>query len=476
MLERRTEDLRGRAPNPVIWQYESPNYEVASSLSSLSLLAPEVPTQPQPPIPAAPKPTRRLPALDEVDTVPSVQPVPPVVHRGQGPAHSLALTTPRFATAQESTPRSIIPAPVVVEPREAASWTAGAGSDSIYARIISGSVPGVWRRRQAFNPLDNLRWWLLRPGRMEFLLWLGGTLMLVVVTCALLFALAFSFEGGAGMAGVPTGSGPQNAAVAGKANQHNKLPHLQVVLTSPGPYAPGNQISVRGQGFSPHSSVSFTLDSAAPILDRHANPALLPTDAHGAFSGTLWLGIGPAWTVGHHSIVVRDKATGRQFTLPITLVPVTNLPSSTTQGTSSSSSTTPGTSPTIAVTTTPGVQATPGSNTPVPSTPTPISTHTPTATPTVTSTAAASPTPTKSVTVTPTSTETSHATPGATPQNSFTSALNQSGDPPIASPLSTSSPLVWIMTACYTLSILLLGAAGILYKRRPREAKTAASR
>jgi hypothetical protein len=33
------------------------------------------------------------------------------------------------------------------------------------------------------NPLDYMRWWLLYPGRLEFLFWLGGALLLGVVMC-----------------------------------------------------------------------------------------------------------------------------------------------------------------------------------------------------------------------------------------------------------------------------------------------------
>ncbi len=36
------------------------------------------------------------------------------------------------------------------------------------------------------NPLDYIRWWLLSPGRLEFLFWLGGALLLGVVMCVVL--------------------------------------------------------------------------------------------------------------------------------------------------------------------------------------------------------------------------------------------------------------------------------------------------
>jgi hypothetical protein len=36
------------------------------------------------------------------------------------------------------------------------------------------------------NPLDYIRWWLLSPGRLEFLFWLGGAMLLGIVMCVVL--------------------------------------------------------------------------------------------------------------------------------------------------------------------------------------------------------------------------------------------------------------------------------------------------
>jgi hypothetical protein len=55
-------------PPPVIWQYESPDFEVESSLSALSLVV-DAPTRPE--TPASARLTKRLPHIDEVDTVPA---------------------------------------------------------------------------------------------------------------------------------------------------------------------------------------------------------------------------------------------------------------------------------------------------------------------------------------------------------------------------------------------------------------------
>ena len=36
------------------------------------------------------------------------------------------------------------------------------------------------------KPLDYMRWWLLRPGRLEFLFWLGSAVLLSVIMCVVL--------------------------------------------------------------------------------------------------------------------------------------------------------------------------------------------------------------------------------------------------------------------------------------------------
>jgi hypothetical protein len=467
---RRTEDLRGQAQ--VIWQYESPHYDVASSLPSLSLLAPEVPTQPQ--APAAPKLTRRLPAIDEVDTV------PPISRRAPAPP---ALLAPQRAlpapAAQESTPRAIIPArqAVVVERQDAGSWTAGAASNSPYAQKIAHTARRDWRKQLAFNPLDRLRWWLLRPGRIEFTLWSGGSLLLILVTCALLFVLAFSFQA---LPGSPTKIVSLTGSPVAQAAGHGTTTPLSVAFTTPGPFAPGEIVGVRGQGFSHRARVSFMLDSASPVLDKNASPAVVTTDARGAFAATLWLGVGGHWTMGHHTIVVRDASSGRSFNLPIVLANTNGSTAATTPATQA----TPGVTPTAPpATLTPIPQGSPVNKTPVPTptsaptlTPSPAPTLTPTHAPTVTPTVGTTPTPGSTATVTPAP---SSPTPAASPHSSnvsLSSALNQSGDPPLNTPLSSASPLIWIMAACYCLSMILLGVAGVLYKRRARPANPASLR
>ncbi len=350
---------------------------------------------------------------------------------------------------------------------EAASWTAGQGSDSPYAQLIAEPA----RRRRGLrlvNPLDNLRWWLLRPGHIESLLWLCGTVLLVFVTCALLFAFAFSLQSiipGAPLS-LPVGIGDSRAS----GSQQQALSPLTVSLASSGPVTPGGQIRLQGQGFSRNGLVMFYLDGKIVILGVHGKAAQVRANAQGNFVQTLWLGVGSGWTTGSHQVVILDMTSGRRFLLPIALV-AGKSNSTTIASTSShapvvpvtSSTSTPGTTHTPLPTLTPAPQGSPVNKTPVPTSPTPspAPTHTPTATPT----ASLTPTTTPTVGTSPTPGTTPVANPTAN-NASLSNALSQSGDPPFGSPFATVSPLVWCMVACYTLSMILLGFAGLLLKKR----------
>jgi len=81
------------------------------------------------------------------------------------------LTEHTWASSQlpKATPGSIAnPLPQEVD---TISWTASQASGSPYARLISSRE----RRKRHYigvslNPIDRLRWWLLRPGHIEFIL------------------------------------------------------------------------------------------------------------------------------------------------------------------------------------------------------------------------------------------------------------------------------------------------------------------
>ena len=70
-------------------------------------------------------------------------------------------------------------------------WTTGAAERSEFARLIASRAQarqGKPLGELVLTPLSEARWWLLYPGRMEFILWISGALILLGVTCTLLFA------------------------------------------------------------------------------------------------------------------------------------------------------------------------------------------------------------------------------------------------------------------------------------------------
>src|SRR2546430_2278654 len=145
---------------------------------------------------------------------------------------------------------------------DATSWTAGKASKSPHAQLISSRS----RRKHphmavSLNPIDRVRWWLLRPGHIEFVLWLGGTILLVAVTCMLLLVTVFSFEWitpgiishtWTNTSGNSTGSGQQSTAVA--------APEMVLMRIDKGPILPGHSIGLRGKGFSPLGHIRFLFD------------------------------------------------------------------------------------------------------------------------------------------------------------------------------------------------------------------------
>ncbi len=428
----------------------------------LSLFMSETPTQPQPPVPNRAT-TRRLPRVDEIDTVPprvsgardidQIDTLPPVHGQGQ---RALIIA-----------PQS---APAVTGSR---SWTAGAASGSPSAQLIMRpGRPKQAQRTETFNPLDRTRWWLLRPGRIEFILWLGGTLLLIGVTCLLLLVSALSFQWimpfspANPLATNPNGDSAQQHSVV----PPGSVPSLELMDTNE--LIPGQSFQLRGQGFKPSILVAFYFDGKVLLLNQSLQAVWARPDARGTFEVTLWLGTGSMWSPGEHIIAARDAAGA-----PLTYIPIQLAPNS--NGVIASSSPVPGATPGAGHTGTPtpptptGSQGTPVSLPPVTVTPTPaVPTPSPTpATPTVTPTVATSPTvtPTAKTSPTPVSTpDNGTPTPGTSPtagNTGLSNALNDSGIPPAAARLSGVSPLVWIMVACYLLSMASLGAAAIIYRR-----------
>jgi hypothetical protein len=438
--------------NSTVWEYESPSFQASSSLQTLSLLISEAPTQPE--LESRGKMTRRLPRIDEITTVPPLNEVHSIKSsRGLVPIRSqLDLTV--FDSPDETTIN--IPSSKVIDEN---SWTGGKASQSTHARLISSRS----KRKNPYaaislNPIDRVRWWLLRPGHIEFVLWLGGTILLITVTCVLLLVTAFSFEwitpgfigsASTNTAGTSTVSEQQATVVA----THK----MTLIRIDTGPVLPGQSISLRGQGFSPHGHIRFLFDDTQQLFDQNGQSASTQADAQGVFSTTIVLNSNLPWRPGPHFIGALDIATKHMAKLAIILAP-------TPIGKGVSSTPVPSYPPVIAppaltpIPSVTGGQPTPVGQTPVPVTPTPHPV-TPTVTPTT-------PTLTPTVGTTPTTAPIVGTTPGVTTVGSgLGNALDHAGDSSLDKQLTRLSPWVWLMLGCYCLSMILLGLAGVLHKR-----------
>ncbi|MFL5692211.1 MAG: hypothetical protein ACJ795_10430 [Ktedonobacteraceae bacterium] len=416
-------------PPPSMWEYETPDYAIESSLSSLSLIA-HIPTRPA--IDALPEQLKHQASIDEIDTLPpqagrpssdidKINTLPPLSHQAcrnideidtlPSPG-KLRHATVRSHTQQAQTPTIISVAPRVVRTSEMdmlehnrgtlnstgsepMSWTAGGAMASTYARRISERS----HKRQGtnkFHLLDHLRWWLLQPGRIEFLLWLVGTIILISVTFTLLFAMAVS------MALITPGqqpgtSGNTNTPITDNNQASVSNAGLKLTLLDRQPLVIGHALHVRGQGFSAHGKVIFTDERNLPVLAQNKQSNILKVDGYGTFISVLYIS---SWAAGQHMLVVRDMLTKHTIQFPLILA----ANSFSKKATPTANSQQPGT--TATQNSGPGVLPTPINSTPVPPKPSPVTTPPPKPTPT-------QPSITPTVPATPGSTPTS--TPGTTP-------------------------------------------------------------
>jgi hypothetical protein len=213
--------------------YESPNYEAASSLPALSLIIAETPTAPPRPELPRPRKTARLEAeqeqIAEIDTLPpalvaQITPARPATSEKHDRSASERVPA-RPASGQSrliaQRDRSVQPAlagidefdtmpplnGTSVRPVETARPSRSAKTSQTSSRLAASSRKQSYRHtpppRKGFHPLDSFRWWLLRPGHIEFLLWVTGSLLLFSITFFLLLATTLSLL----MPGTTTSSG-----------------------------------------------------------------------------------------------------------------------------------------------------------------------------------------------------------------------------------------------------------------------------
>lgn len=448
-------------------------------------LSPAIPRQLSPASPASP----RVSNIDEFDTLPPgssgslnanatqrpqhisdldrVGTFPPMVVPGVAPTtlttpvHSSGLVPVRPASMQVHAPLPHVvaasaPTEQVVSLSGSSSWTAGGVHASAYARRIAD--PSRERKQTPqMQPLDHLRWWLLHPGRLEGLLWMGGTLLLLLVTFSFLIVTAVSLSWIA-----PGTQGSSVSSLTTTDTNPTSVPTmitthgLTLILENAGPIVPGQIIQLRGQGFSPRGQITFVDENKQPLTVQGNPSNAVQADEHGTFAVTL---LTSAWQAGTHHIVVHDVVSGRTADLPLVLASgpfgKNATPTASASKTATPTTATPvgGTIPT-AVSSTPPV-TTPPTITPIAPSPTPTQVK---------------PTPTPTMGVTPTSTPGTTPTAGTTPSPSPTTSSSSSNltTAGVASlpNVNTLSPWVWLLIAGYSLSMLMLGLAGVLLKRR----------
>ncbi len=498
-------------PQPTMWQYETPNYEAESSLPSLSLVVSEaspvvsdlhvdeLETLPPSPRRTAPLPgeiygpiveehVQRALDISEIDTNPPVPtrasrsltlPDPAASASSDLDAIARADTIQHSAVTVSATPAvppvpPARPQPTYMEGAQA-SWTAGSGANSAYARRIAQRERRVlYLRSLHAHPVDHARWWLLYPGRLEFLLWLAGTLLLLGVTAILLVSGALSL----GMLNASRPGDLQAVPLVKSAAPCTQAPvqqgahcpsaaslaPLQLVMLSDASLTGGTPVRVHGEGFSAGGVVHFTCYTNHPC-----RPDSVHADAHGEFTVALMPEDGSAWTPGHHHIIAYDMKSKRSVSLGFLL-------SSNPAGDAATS--TPASSSTASSTGATGTTNQSGSvPTPINQTPAPLPSVTPTvqmkpAKPTplpVATRRPSTPTPQPTAGITPTAISTSTVTPAPSPTGKTASDLAASQ----ALSLHTAyqQPLVpdiwlWLFCAGYALAMTLLGAAGALHRRR----------
>ncbi|GCE13303.1 hypothetical protein [Tengunoibacter tsumagoiensis] len=142
-------------PQSATWHYESPGFAAVSSLPSLSLIVAEAASHPDL-------------TIDDVDTYPE-QVSSALVEKKRRFAliDTLPLLHSSFQPRSERGLWMRQSLPISDEDRQSVTF---------FEFQVSG-------KRLVFSRwLDQLRWWLLRPGRLEYLFWLGGTMLLCCCT------------------------------------------------------------------------------------------------------------------------------------------------------------------------------------------------------------------------------------------------------------------------------------------------------
>lgn len=318
-------------PSPVMWQYETSQYVAESSLSSLSLFTPR-----QTPCP---------PSVDVLDTLPSVTSVcrqkravsadpasrdladidtapPPLARPSAKQSRELA-DIPTSPPGVHGSRRPSLLSSRAVRPSHS--------TDHELFHTAQTVVAENTRRSWHFNPFDRLRWWLLYPGRLEKLLWTGGTVLLVGITILIsvttVLSVAVSHTNQAATTHssslqsatdatfcdtlfTTNNSNTQKCVMATAASPDG----LQISLFSTGPFMPGTTVHLQGHGFSPSGHVMITHDANQPC-----QPGTVQVDQHGNFDLALPLRRNLGWSPGNRTLEVEDATSGHRVMLAFVL-------------------------------------------------------------------------------------------------------------------------------------------------------------
>lgn len=268
-------------PTAAIWQYETPQYEAESSLSSLSLAISEA--------------TRlHSPTIDELDTSPPLLDHPTLAGRNRNSKR------PPIAS-QEIDRTEIKTAPEFVRQQGA--------SDTSVSR-----------------PFDRFRWWLLVPGRIELILWICGTVLLICITGLLVFILAVSTgfvhsspqqNNSNALCGPQKGtrsatSGGENCTLSTVSSSSG----LRITMINGDLMETGKVLQLRGQGFHHLGRIVITHDANLPC-----QPNMIQADGQGEFAVVLKLDEKGYWGTGMHQIKINDIESKHSVILNVMLAP-----------------------------------------------------------------------------------------------------------------------------------------------------------
>ncbi len=279
-LDRDVTRIPTMPPKAAIWQYETAQYEAESSLSSLSLAISE---------------STRLqsPAIDELDTSPPM-PDSLLERKNRNGKHSYPPPTSQGIDRTE-----IKTAPEFV------------GQQGAIEAAVS-------------RPFNRFRWWLLVPGRIELILWICGTVLLICITGLLVFILAVStgfVHSGPLQSTSNVICSPQQSALSSTGGGANctlsmvsSPSGLRITMVNGDLMETGKALQLRGQGFHHLGHITITHDADLPC-----QPDIIQADDRGEFAVVIRLDEKGYWGAGRHQIKINDIESKHSIILNVML-------------------------------------------------------------------------------------------------------------------------------------------------------------